>query len=216
MDEKTRFEILSLATDFPRLWRDPRTSDRDRKRMVRLLLEDVTLLRTDAITMHVRFQGGATDSLALSLPKNACESWQTPAQIVTEIDRLLSDYTEAQIAEHLNERGLRSGKGRQFTDRLVGNVRRCYRLKSRYERLREAGLLTAAEMATELGVCKTTVHAWYRHGLLRGHAYNAKEQYLFDPVEHEGPAKQQGHKRSERQPFTPLVIHRTKQVQREA
>src|SRR5262249_47915168 len=40
-NEEQRAAILSLATDFPRLWRDPNTPDRDRKRMVRLLLEDV-------------------------------------------------------------------------------------------------------------------------------------------------------------------------------
>jgi len=216
LDEKTRSEILSLATDFPRLWRDPHTSDRDRKRMIRLLVEDVTLLKRDDITMHVRFKGGTTHSLTVSLPKNACESWQTRPEIVAEVDRLLAEYTEAEIAIQLNERGMRSGKGREFTHLLVGNIRRGYRLKSRYERLREAGLLTAAEMAAELGVCKNTIHDWHHHGLLQGHAYNAKDQYLFDPVEHDGPIKQQGHKRSERKPFTPVIIHRTKEVQDEA
>jgi DNA invertase Pin-like site-specific DNA recombinase len=216
LDKNTRAEILSLATDFRRLWRDPRTSDRDRKRMVRLLVEDVTLLRTDVITMHVRFQGGTTQSLTVALPKNGCESWQTDPEIIAQIDRLLDTYTEAEIAAQLNERGLRSGKDQRFNHRLVGNVRRGYHLKSRYARLRERGLLTAAEMAAELNVCKTTIHAWHRHGLLRAHAYNAKQQYLFNPVEHDGPVKQQGHKRSERRPFTPIVIDRTKEVQDEA
>lgn len=216
LDEKTRAEILSLATDFPRLWRNPHTSDRDRKRMVRLLVEDVTLLRTDVITIHVRFQGGATQSLTVDLPKNACESWQTDREIVAEIDRLLEEHTDAEIATQLNDRGLRSGKHHEFTPRLVGNVRRGYHLKSHYARLREKGLLTAAEMAAELGVCKTTVHDWRRLGLLPGHAYNAKQQYLFDPVEHDGPMKQQGRKLSQRTPFTPFVADRTKEVQDEA
>jgi len=216
LNEKTRAEILSLATDFPRLWRDPRTSDRDRKRMVRLLVEDVTLLRTDVIAMHVRFKGGVTQSVTVPLPKNGCESWQTAPEIVAEIDRLLDEYTEDEIAMQLNDRGLRSGKGQRFNHRLVGNVRRGYRLKSRYQRLREAGLRTAAEMAAELGVCKTTIHDWRRLGLLPGHAYNAKQQYLFDPVEHDGPIKQQGRKLSERTPFSPLVADRTKEVQDEA
>jgi DNA invertase Pin-like site-specific DNA recombinase len=216
LNEKTRAEVLSLATDFPRLWRDPRTSDRDRKRMVRLLLEDVTLLRADVITMHVRFQGGTTQSLTVPVPKNGAESWQTNPEIVAEIDRLLNDYTEAEIAMQLNVRGLRSGKGQRFSHRLVGNVRRGYHLKSRYQRLREAGLLTAMEMAAELGVCKTTIYDWCHTGLLRGHAYNAKKQYLFDPVCRDGPIKQQGRKRSERRPFAPIVVNRTKEVQDEA
>jgi hypothetical protein len=53
---------LALATDFPRLWRDPNTPDRERKRMIRLLIEDVTLLRGKHITLHLRFPAeGTTD-----------------------------------------------------------------------------------------------------------------------------------------------------------
>ena len=60
LSEEERARILTLATDFPRLWRDARTPDRERKRMVRLLLEDVTVLRDHReITLHLRFKGGA-------------------------------------------------------------------------------------------------------------------------------------------------------------
>lgn len=101
----------------------------------------------------------------------ALQEVQEQCQRQSQADRaMLDEKTRAEIATHLNNRGLRTGKGRKFTLRLVGNVRRGYRLKSRYQRLRETGLLTAAEMAAELGVCKTTVHDWRRLGLLPGHA----------------------------------------------
>ena len=58
-DDEQRAAILALAQDFPRLWRDPATEDRDRKRMIRLLVEDVTMLRGERITLHLRFRGGA-------------------------------------------------------------------------------------------------------------------------------------------------------------
>lgn len=45
IDAAQRARIAALASDFPRLWQDPRTPDREKKRMVRLLLEDVTLLK---------------------------------------------------------------------------------------------------------------------------------------------------------------------------
>jgi hypothetical protein len=58
VDADTRARILALATDFPRLWHDPQTPDRERKRMVRLLLEDVTLVKTtDGVTAHPGFAG---------------------------------------------------------------------------------------------------------------------------------------------------------------
>ena len=58
-----RARVLALATDFPRLWCDPKTPPRERKRMIRLLIEDVTLNRDDAITAQVRFRGGSTRTL---------------------------------------------------------------------------------------------------------------------------------------------------------
>ena len=71
LSDQQRAAISALAADFPRLWRDPLTPQRERKRMVRLLLEDVTLSRSEEITLHIRFKGGATKTLKLPLPLNA-------------------------------------------------------------------------------------------------------------------------------------------------
>jgi hypothetical protein len=67
MDEAQRARIAALASDFPRLWQDPKTPDREKKRMVRLLLEDVTLLKHEQILVHVRFKGGVLKSLLCCL-----------------------------------------------------------------------------------------------------------------------------------------------------
>ena len=58
IDEAQRRRIVALTSDFPRLWQDPRTPDREKKRMVRLLLEDVTSLKREQILVQVRFKGG--------------------------------------------------------------------------------------------------------------------------------------------------------------
>ncbi|MEE8307529.1 MAG: recombinase family protein, partial [Gammaproteobacteria bacterium] len=68
LDDQTRQKVLALAQDLPRLWRDPHTSDQDRKRMVRLLIEDVTLIKAKKITAHIRFKGGATRTLVVPRP----------------------------------------------------------------------------------------------------------------------------------------------------
>ena len=110
-DEQSKARVLSLATDFPKLWRDPQTPDRERKRMVRLLIEDVTLIKTKQITAHVRFKGGTTQTLTLPIPLSAGEARRTGADVVGEIDRMLDQHTDTQIASRLNQRGLRSGTG---------------------------------------------------------------------------------------------------------
>ena len=63
LSEEARARILSLAKDFHRVWNDPRTAPIERKRMVALLIEDVTLVKADKIAIHVRFRGGKTTSL---------------------------------------------------------------------------------------------------------------------------------------------------------
>jgi hypothetical protein len=64
---------------------------------------------------------------------------------------------------------------------MVARVRDHYHLKPRYERLRERGLLTLEEVARTLGVSTATAKQWRLAGLLRAHAYNDKNQYVYEP-----------------------------------
>jgi DNA invertase Pin-like site-specific DNA recombinase len=207
--------ILALASDFPRLWSDPATPDRERKRMVRLLLEDVTLNRDERISVHIRFKGGARRTLHLPLPLCSWKLHVTPSAVVEEIDRLLNDHTTMQIAAILNARGVTSGAGAAFHARLVARLTRNYHLKPRYERLRERGLLTLEEMADKLQVTSHTVKIWLRHGLLRGHAYSDKNECLYEPPGGDAPRRTPGTKLSLRRLDTTLLSDRAKEVQYE-
>jgi hypothetical protein len=216
LDQKSKEQILALATDFPRLWRDPKTAHQDRKRMVRLLIEDVTLIKTERITAHVRFKGGATHTLTMPLPLPAYITWQTSPEVVALIDRLLDKHTDGQIALLLNEQGRRSGKGRPFTRLLVGKIRRGYQLQDRYQRLRQAGMLTQTEIAEKIGIRPSTVPDWRRSGLLNACPYNDKNEYLYMPVGANGPRKCQGIKRTDPRRFRTVVSDATIEVQDEA
>src|SRR5438094_844340 len=100
--------------------------------MARLLIADVTLLKDTKITGQVRFNGGATQTLHLPLPKPAWMLRQTTPSVVAEIDRLLEHHTEAEIGELLNHQGLHSGEGKPFRRLIVWRIRHAYALKSRY------------------------------------------------------------------------------------
>ena len=212
-DEQSKARVLSLATDFPRLWHDPQTPCRERKRMVRLLIEDVTLIKAKQITAHVRFKGGSTQTLTLPIPLSAGEARRTGNDVIGEIDWMLDHHTDAQIASRLNQRGLRSGTGGAFTSRIVSRIRRNYRLKSRHDRLRDAGMLSVAEIAQQLSVTPGTIRTWRDHGLLRTHVYNSKGECLYEPVNGSGPVKSQGQKLSERRRFPEVPPNRTNEVQ---
>jgi hypothetical protein len=214
--DQQRAAILSLANSFPQLWRDPATPDRERKRMVRLLLEDVTLMREDRITMHLRFKGGAHRTIQLPLPLRSWEQRQTNKEAVAEIDRLLDLKTYPDIAAELNQRGMNSGEGKPFTARIVAGIQRRYALKSRYDRLRAAGFLTLEEIAQVLDLSTTRVKIWLRHGLLCGHAYNNSNACLYEHPGENPPRKAQGVRYSKRLLSTQVVAARTEEVQCEA
>jgi DNA invertase Pin-like site-specific DNA recombinase len=189
LSEAQRAGILALAQDFPRLWNDPQTPDRERKRMARLLIADVTLAKAEDIVAQVRFRGGATHTLRLPLPKPAWLQRQTSAEVVKAIDTLLDDCTDGETAERLNRQGLRSGEGGRFHRLTVARVRSAYALPSRYVRLRARGLLTQAEIAERLDVAPATVKNWRRAGLLAAHRYDDKGQCLFEPPGPDAPKK---------------------------
>jgi hypothetical protein len=216
LNDGRRPEILALATDFPRLWNDPKTPQRERKRMVRLLLEDVTLAKGDAIAAGVRFRGGASRSLTLPLAQPAWQLRQTSADVVAEIDALLDDHTEGEVARILNERGHVSGEGLPFHAFMVQRLRRDYQIKTRYDRLREDGMLTLDETADLLGVAAQTVKIWRRRGLLLAHAYNDKNECLYEHPGDDPPVKKQGSRLSKRRRFLQVAPNPTKEVQCEA
>jgi DNA invertase Pin-like site-specific DNA recombinase len=192
LSEEQLARVRALARDFPALWRDAQTPDRERKRMVRLLVEDVTLKKTADIFVGVRFKGGQTTTLRLPIPPTAAEIRRTPAEVVEEIDRLLDHHTDGEIAAILNERGLTSGERKSFHRLMVNNLRHEYGLTSRHDRLRQAGMLTIAEVAVRLGVSTSTVNHWRRQGLLEAYRYNDKGECLYADPGPNPPIKHQG------------------------
>ena len=166
----------------------PATPIRERKRIARLLLTDVTVTRdSDTITAHVRFSGGADTTLTLPAPKPVGEQRKTPAKVVAAVDELLDDHTSGEIADILNHRGLTSGTGQPFHHTIVDHIIRTYRLRSRRQRLRAAGMLTLTEMANLLGVSRHTLKAWHRAGIVSGQRYNDKGETLYHSPDPDNP-----------------------------
>jgi DNA invertase Pin-like site-specific DNA recombinase len=192
LTDEHKTKIRSLAADFPAVWRDPATPQRERKRMIRLLVEDVTIDRSDAINLHVRFKGGQTASL-------------TNADTYALLDQLLDSHTDAETADALNRAGHSSGTGQPFTARIVLELRRNHALPSRRDRLRFAGKLTIPEIAEALGVHPSTIKAWHRAGLLTSHKADDRNTRLFDPPVPGQPrlVKRQGSHLSRRVPTQP-------------
>ncbi|HJW75376.1 MAG TPA: recombinase family protein, partial [Thermoleophilia bacterium] len=188
VDDEERQRVLALAADFPAAWCSSTTPQRERKRMLALLIEDVTLIKGQQLTAAIRFRGGATTTLTLPRPLTAQQLRVTHDDVRRELDALLNEYTDAQVAHVLNERGLRTGAGAAFDATSVQWVRFAGRLKSLKQRMLDAGWLTSAQMKAQLGLSRTTLGTRRRAGRLPGRICNELGQWLYWP--HEGPPPQ--------------------------
>lgn len=182
LDEAIRDRLVAMTADFKTVWCDPTLPNRERKRLLAYLVEDVTLLKLPAdgeTRVHIRFRGGRTETLTTQNPKSSAQQVKTRPEVVELVDKLLDDHICAEIADILNAKGIRPGgsarRGRadaRFTDLGVIYLVKRYGLRSRYDRLRERGMLTKAEAAAKLGITEGTLVRWAKYGIVKRHACN--------------------------------------------
>lgn len=192
VDDALRERLVAMTTDFARLWTDPSTPNRERKRMLAYLIEDATLVKlpeAGTTKIHLRFRGGETTTLTTVNPKASWEKVKTPSEIVELVDKLLDDHMYNEIAEDLNARGLRPGgsawpgrSGSRFTAARVQYIVHTYGLRLRRDRLRARGLLTKKELAGRLGIHESTLTSWVKHGIIKAHAYNGHAWLYEEPA----------------------------------
>jgi len=202
IDAQTREQLLCLATDFPRVWNDPCVETRERKRILRLLIEDVTLINGERIEVHVRLRGGATRSLTLDKPMPIAQIRKTKPEVVAEIDALLEDYCDRQVADVLNRQGRKTWQDEPYNLKKIAHIRWAFNLKCRFSRLRDRGLLTAKEMSVRHGVTITTINTWGRHGLLKKHRYDNLQRCLYEPLDPNAIVKGKGGRPPKQQSLT--------------
>jgi DNA invertase Pin-like site-specific DNA recombinase len=176
-----RTEIVEVPERFRQFWNDPKTTVRQRKRAVRLVIEDVTVHKSHQIVAHIRFKGGATQTITLALPPPFAQSRLTAPETLAAIDALLEEYTDAEVAEQLHQQGYRTFDGLLFQSMHVYQLRRHHGIPDRYARLRAQGMLTAEELARNSGVSAQVIWRRYHQGRIAGVRYNDRGSCLFSP-----------------------------------
>src|SRR5215471_10658202 len=109
LDEPIRERLIAMTTDFKTLWRDPSLPNRERKRMLAYLIEDVTLIKLPAegtTRIHVRFKGGKTETLTTQNPNSSAQQVKPHPKVVEFVDALLDNHIYPEIVDILNERGI--------------------------------------------------------------------------------------------------------------
>jgi DNA invertase Pin-like site-specific DNA recombinase len=188
-------KVLALARNLPRLWHAPTTQAKDRKRMLRLLIKDITVEKPNQkqLAVHFRWQGGASSDLCVQVPPNRADRVRYPAAVVDRVRDLAQSLPNAEIAERLNREGRVSALGKPFTSSMIQWIR--YRYQIPKVTLARPDELTVDQVARRFEVSPNVVYYWIGRSVIRARRLNtgtpywitldeADEQKLRDWVRH--------------------------------
>jgi len=182
IDDASFGAVRRATADFAGLWSRSSTNWRDKKRIVRLLLEDVTMRRSERqVQIFVRFKTGVVIEKSLEIPLSGAHAKKVDPEVVSVISELAEHHTAGEIAAKLNEAGKSHPSLDAFDTNAVTYLCRRFNIKSRRERLREMGYLSQEEVAAQFGVVVQSVHRWRRLGWVRAERYNDLQEYLYEP-----------------------------------
>jgi DNA invertase Pin-like site-specific DNA recombinase len=161
-----RAELEALTGDVTALWNAPTTAARDRKRLLRTLIADVTLLAEPDFAkarIGIRWHTGATDELVVARRMRVTEYRRTEPAAV-DLARCNADLSNTDLANTLNAAGYLTGAGRVFDRYAVASLRH-YHAVPRPQLLRDSEL-TVAEVARRTGISHGAVIHWIARGWL--------------------------------------------------
>ena len=172
-------KVLALARDLPRLWHAPTTQAKDRKRMLRLLIKDITVEKSPQqpkqLSVHIRWQGGACTDLVVQLLANFSDRIRYPPELVHRIQELAHSLPDTQIAARLNQEGQRSALGKSFTVSMIKWIRYCHQIPAmKFNRPEE---LTVQQVAERFAVSSSVVYYWIERGIIQARRINAGSPY---------------------------------------
>jgi hypothetical protein len=166
-------QVLALARDLPRLWHAPTTQSRDRKRMLRLLIKDITVEKSanqKQLLVHLRWQGGACSDVSVQLPLNIADRVRYPSAVVDQVRELARHLPDGKIADQLNREGQASAKGLPYTTKIIQWIRCRYRIPP--AELKRPEELTVRQVAERFGTSDQVVYYWIDHNVIRSRRIN--------------------------------------------
>ena len=173
LSEAERTSLLAVGADLDTVWNAPTTSPRDRKELLRTLLEEVIIkVERDKFAAHLimRWKGGALTELDLYLPRSKPQIVRTDEDKIALVRRLATHYPDGVIAGILNRQGHKTAYGHRFQAHHVASLRRQWKIP-RYEQKTESSegeLLTVKKAAAALGVAPSTMHRLLNDGIIAG------------------------------------------------
>ena len=160
-------KVLALARNVPRLWHAPSTQAKDRKRMLRLLIKDITVEKSTTpkqLLVHIRWQGGACSERVVQLPLNMPDRVRYPDAVVQRVRELAQNLPDAEIAAQLKRDSYTSAKGKPYSVEMIRWIRWRYQIPP--ATLKTPEELTVQQVAQQFGVRPGVVYYWLEHGII--------------------------------------------------
>jgi DNA invertase Pin-like site-specific DNA recombinase len=173
LTREERGSILALGKDLKRVWSAHTTSDRDRKELLRTLLEDVTLkVEREKSNAHLtlRWRGGLLSETDVPLPRSHPAPIRTADDTIDLLRRLATLYPDTVIAGILNRQGRTTATGLSFTANRVASLRTnweipCFEPK---QQAQDGECMTIEKAARAIGLAPSTLHRWLNDGFIAG------------------------------------------------
>jgi DNA invertase Pin-like site-specific DNA recombinase len=160
-------QILQVAGDFPRLWTATSTAPRDRKRILRLLVRDITVTKgpePKVVRLHIRWQGGETETLQVQLPQKRADAIRYPSPFVARVRELAVKHHDDEIVTLLRCEGCSSTTtGRPITTTTIKWLRYKHRIAAPRP---PDGTLNVRQVRERYGVSLWVVHYWINRGIV--------------------------------------------------
>ena len=169
ISQAERHCLLALGPDLAAVWNAATTTPRDRKELLRTLIEEVDRDKA-AACLTLRWKGGALNEINLALPRSRPATMRTDEDTIALVRRLAVHYPDSVIAGILNRQGRATAYGHRFTAGRVGNLRRHWGIPccERTAETPEGELMTIRQAATTLGVAPSTIHRLLNDGIIPG------------------------------------------------
>ena len=176
--QEQKAQLLKLAHNLPKLWKAHSTSAKDRKRILRLIIKDITVEKPaepKRILLHIRWQGGALEDIPIEIPGKYYDQIRYKDDIIARVKKLSQGHTDAQIVTILNKEGLKSAKNKRFTLSMIKWIR--YKHGISGPDLKRSDELTVKKVMDKFAVSRYVVYYWIERKIITARRLNHGSPY---------------------------------------
>ncbi len=170
--------LIALCSKFPLIWHAESTQPKHKKRILRQLINDITVKKENKnIFLYIRWQGNKTETLTTTAPLKSHEKWRFSSETIDKVRELSLQHDDNEIAQYFNDRGIKTNKGNQFTVSSVKWIRHKHKIPA--PDLRNPGDITVNEAMEKFSVSRHVVYYWIERKIVDAKKFKPGMPFLL-------------------------------------